>query len=71
MNTLKYYCILTLSLFIMIGTTSCQNNLGIFDNNIDIGKCKNKGSAIYNSENQTYTIEGSGVNMWFGKDEFH
>ncbi len=50
---------------------SAQTNLGLFDNNIDIGDCKNQGFASYNQEEQTYTIGGSGTNMWFEKDDFH
>ena len=53
------------------GTMDSQNKIGIFDNQIDIGNCKLKGSVIYNPDNQTYTIEGSGFNMWFARDEFH
>lgn len=46
-------------------------DLGLFDNSIDIGNPKLKGSSIYNSENDTYTITGAGDNMWFDNDEFH
>jgi len=50
---------------------AAQNKIGQFDNHTDIGNCKNKGFAYYDPENQTYTIGGSGTNMWFGSDEFH
>jgi len=55
----------------MVGTLSAQNNLGIFDNHTDIGNCKLNGSAMYNPDDQTYTIKGAGNNMWFDRDEFH
>ena len=71
MNHIKFLFILFQSLFIMIGTMSGQGNLGIFDNHTDIGNCKKKGFATYNPNDQTYTIGGAGVNMWFDKDEFH
>jgi hypothetical protein len=29
------------------------------------------GSVEYNPAQQTYTISGSGANMWFGEDDFH
>ncbi len=45
--------------------------IGIFDNHQDIGQVKNQGSANYDPTDQTYTISGSGTNMWFGQDEFH
>ncbi|WP_245749070.1 TolB family protein [Draconibacterium orientale] len=48
-----------------------QNKTGIFDNHTDIGDCKHPGFASYNSNNQSYTIGGSGFNMWFADDQFH
>ncbi len=32
---------------------------------------KNPGSATYNSGDQSYSIRGSGYNIWFERDEFH
>ncbi len=29
------------------------------------------GSALYNTSDQTYSIRGSGYNIWFARDEFH
>ncbi|MEO9892808.1 biopolymer transporter TolR [Aurantibacter sp.] len=48
-----------------------QNKIGIFDRNTDIGDCKNSGKVVFSEDEQTYTISGSGTNMWFGSDEFH
>jgi TolB protein len=45
--------------------------LGIFDRQDDIGKISKPGSATYDAENQEYTIQGSGDNMWFDHDAFH
>ena len=45
--------------------------LGIFDSHSDIGNVEKPGGVTYDSENQTYTMEGAGSNIWFGKDEFH
>ena len=59
-----------LSMLLLVSSLSAQNKIGIFDNNIDVGDCKNKGYSIYNAEEQTYMIGGSGTNMWFDKDEF-
>jgi TolB protein len=47
-----------------------QSPVGIFENHQDIGKPKNEGSVIYNSETQDYNLTGSGYNIWFGRDEF-
>ena len=51
--------------------TSAQSTLGIFDNHTDIGECKNEGFAQYDPYDQTYSIGGSGTNMWAKQDEFH
>src|SRR5215217_2648528 len=48
-----------------------NNSVGIFQNHIDIGNPKNKGSVTYDEASQTYTIKGSGSNIWFNRDEFH
>lgn len=48
-----------------------QNPIGIFDNHDDVGNPKIKGSAVYNAENQTYTVSSAGKNMWFAEDQFH
>ncbi|CAN5491091.1 SMP-30/gluconolactonase/LRE family protein [soil metagenome] len=64
------------SVFIIIfcalfNATYAQNNpLGDFESNTDIGDPKNSGSAEYDASTQTYTIKGSGYNIWFGRDEF-
>ncbi len=47
-----------------------QHKIGIFDSNTDVGNCKNKGTSMYNEADGTYTITGSGTNMWFNGDEF-
>src|SRR5690606_35374791 len=55
------------SLFLNMATAQ---KIGIFDNNQDIGNVKHKGSSIYNPDDQSYTITGSGTNMWGPQDEF-
>jgi len=65
----KIYKSLLLGLFLSFNMASAQE-LGIFDNNLDIGDVKNEGSAEYDEEEQVYTLIGSGTNMWFGMDEF-
>jgi TolB protein len=44
---------------------------GIFDGHTDIGNVKLSGSMAYNPERQEFTLQGSGENIWFDKDEFH
>ncbi len=43
---------------------------GIFKYNRDIGNPANKGSGVFNHTDQSYTIKGSGYNIWFERDEF-
>lgn len=65
--------ILTILLFLASTTPSYSQNssLGQFEQQTDIGNVKYKGSTKYDPDTQTYTIMGSGYNMWFGHDEFH
>ena len=37
----------------------------------EIGNPKIKGSTYFDEVNQTYTLIGSGLNMWANRDEFH
>lgn len=48
-----------------------QSPLGIFEDHQDVGKVLNPGSATFDSSTATYTVSGSGDNMWFGEDDFH
>jgi hypothetical protein len=43
----------------------------IFDNHADIGTVSHPGTVAYDLEKQTYTISGSGANMWSTRDAFH
>ena len=67
---MKPVLILMLSVIFNIG--SAQNApVGIFQGNSDIGNPKKAGSAVYNQDDQSYTMKGAGYNIWFEKDEFH
>jgi TolB protein len=46
-----------------------DNSLGQFDGHCDIGSPKIAGSSSYNPAAGTYTMTGSGVNMWFTNDQ--
>lgn len=50
---------------------SQSSKIGIFDGSMDIGNCLLKGSTIYNSTSQEYTITASGADIWDKKDAFH
>ncbi len=60
-----------LVLAIMLTSFGHTQNLGIFDENGDIGPVKNAGSAEFDASTETYTVAGSGTNMWGETDEFH
>jgi dipeptidyl aminopeptidase/acylaminoacyl peptidase len=44
---------------------------GIFTDHQDVGAVLHPGSAVYDTATRSYTISGSGENMWFGIDDFH
>jgi len=44
--------------------------VGIFEGAGDVGKVLHKGNVEFDAANGTYTIAGSGENMWFASDEF-
>ena len=49
---------------------SQETPVGIFQNSADIGKPKYAGSTAFDEATQTYTMKGSGYNIWFNRDEF-
>ena len=44
--------------------------LGQFEDHTDVGTVLHPGAVDYDQARQTYTISGSGENMWFGTDAF-
>jgi TolB protein len=44
--------------------------IGLFENHGDVGAVLHPGSVEYNAAKGTYTISGSGENMWFSNDQF-
>jgi WD40 repeat protein len=70
MITLK--SLLTFVFVSLFYTAYTQNQQIVdFQFNTDIGNPKNRGSAIYNEADQSYTLRGSGYNIWFERDEFY
>jgi TolB protein len=65
--------IITLMLASAIFTTTFAGNgpVGIFEDHTDVGNPKHAGSVTYDQNTQTYTLKGSGYNIWFERDEFH
>ena len=52
------------------GQTSNQD-LGQFQGQGDFGTILHPGSGHYDASKDSYTISGSGANLWFGIDDFH
>lgn len=48
-----------------------EHALDLFEGQTDVGTVRKLGSCVYNSEQQAYTIEGSGANIWGDHDDFH
>ncbi len=44
--------------------------LGLFEHSEDVGNPKLKGSSVFNKDDQTYLLSGSGKNMWTNADQF-
>ncbi|MDB5133841.1 MAG: hypothetical protein JWP37_444 [Mucilaginibacter sp.] len=61
---------LVIALFIYTGAFAQTDTLGLFSNHLDIGHPKNAGTAQYDKVTHTYTLRGSGYNIWFNRDEF-
>ena len=59
--------------FAMSGDTRLagQPGLGYFHGHEDVGPPAIAGKAVYDAAAQTYTLTGSGTNMWEARDEFH
>src|SRR5579859_5607354 len=45
-------------------------NLGLFENHGDVGAVLHPGSVEYDAAKSTYTVSGSGENMWLAADDF-
>ena len=51
-------------------TSFAPMKIGIFERSADVGNPKLSGSSSYDSKSKTYTLKGSGYNIWFERDEF-
>ena len=61
----------TLMTVLVSAAVSQEKPVGAFEGQTDVGNPANAGQATYDPEKQEYTIQGSGTNMWAGRDEFH
>lgn len=72
-SNLRSTTLFSLAPFILITVFARAESLphGIFTDHQDVGTVLHPGSVAYDTQNHTYTIAGSGENMWFGIDDFH
>lgn len=68
-------CVMCAVLFVSVVNRSraqgAKSALGVFDNHGDVGAVLHPGGADYDATKHTYTISGSGNNMWLAEDDFH
>src|ERR1700747_949795 len=60
-----------LVLMIPVRAQEKASAVGAFEGHGDVGKVLHAGSVEYDAEKKSYTIAGSGENMWLGADAFH
>ena len=63
-------CLLAFSVKTSPKAEGSAPQIGLFENHGDVGAVLHPGSVEYNASKATYTISGSGTNMWFSNDEF-
>ena len=66
LRMLQLSCVLSLAL----PALAASKPLGIFEGHQDVGTVLHPGSTEYDAGRGSYTISGSGDNMWFGEDDF-
>ena len=70
MNRLARMSSLIILLLTATSAFAQTDTLGLFSDHMDIGHPKNPGSSQYDKVTHTYTLKGSGYNIWFNRDEF-
>ncbi|HEV2246749.1 MAG TPA: hypothetical protein VGW37_08845 [Terriglobia bacterium] len=51
-------------------TEGAASQISLFENHQDVGTVLHPGAAKYDAANGTYTVSGSGENMWLSNDAF-
>lgn len=63
--------LLILSVKVELDARPGAETIGIFEGHGDVGTVLHPGSLDYDAGKHSYTIAGSGENMWFAADAFH
>lgn len=67
---IRFTAAATIFLSLIAPISLAQNSVGIFENHGDVGTVLHPGSTIFDSAKNTYTVRGSGENMWATADAF-
>ncbi len=74
MRTVRLSSVVTLLVIVFISILSHSqagsSTIGIFEGHNDVGTVLHAGSVEYRAADRSYTISGSGENMWFAADAF-
>lgn len=62
---------LALASLMLAAPLAAQSDLGAFTAHADVGAVRRPGTVAYAPASGTYTVSGSGTNMWATSDEFH
>src|SRR5438552_1522806 len=65
----RFFVALALCL-LLVRLAVAQEPVGIFENHSDVGTVLHAGTATYDPAKKTYTLSGSGENMWATADAF-
>jgi TolB protein len=66
----KLICFFILTVPSVLNAQTASSKIGDFDSFLDVGKPQITGAAKYDQQNQTYSLTGSGSNIWFKADHF-
>jgi TolB protein len=66
----RFISAVTIILILIVPFSLAQNSVGVFENHSDVGTVLHPGSTTFDSAKNTYTVRGSGENMWATADAF-
>jgi len=58
-------------MLVLVALTAAEDGVGLFSTPSDIGVVRHQGRSTYDDAAKSYTLSGSGANMWFASDAFH
>jgi TolB protein len=64
------FCLIAFVALALPARVNAAPRIGLFSSHGDVGTVLHPGSVKYDGSKKTYTISGSGENMWFTNDDF-